>query len=401
MVAGSAALAQDYIRFGPVGEGATHYTPGYDRSFVREWHSNPPKGYPTLSKANVAPTRAAVERYKSIVTDGGFPTVPSVELEPGVTDPAVAILRVRLLASGDLAESTDHPNFFGSEVEESVKRFQAANGLAPTGVVDKRTLAALNVPAEVRLKQLRANLARLTDLSRITVKRYVLVNIPAAQIETIENDVVVHRFAGVVGKPDRPTPELRSTISSLAFNPPWTLPPTVIREDLIPKGRDMQSKGQGSVLVKYGIDAYAGGKKIAPDSLDWGSSRVQQLTYRQAPGKDNPLGFLKINFANSSSVYMHDSPKESVFGRNFRAASSGCVRVQNIERLATWLLTGQGTAEQVAHLRQTGETRTVGLRRPVALYFAYVTAWATKDGVIQFRPDIYLKDGVGEIAAAY
>ena len=168
----------------------------------------------------------------------------------------------------------------------------------------------------------------------------MLVNIPAAQIEVVEGDTVVSRHSGVVGKPDRPTPLLRSSISELNFNPMWTLPPTVIKEDLIPKGQDMQKSG-GSVLEKYGIDAYEGGKKINPSSIDWNSSKPLQLTYRQAPGKDNPLGFLKINFANSSSVYMHDFPKESIFGRNFRAASSGCVRVQNIEKLAAWLLRGQ------------------------------------------------------------
>ena len=124
-----------------------------------------------------------------------------------------------------------------------MKRFQASNGLAPTGIVDKRTIAALNVPAEVRLTQLKANLTRLTDLAKIVGKRYVLVNIPAAQIEAVENNTVVSRHSGVVGKPDRPTPLLRSTITELNFNPMWTLPPTVIKEDLIPKGRDMQKNG--------------------------------------------------------------------------------------------------------------------------------------------------------------
>ncbi len=304
-------------------------------------------------------------------------------------------------ASGDLGESSSYPNYYGNDLDTAVKRFQASNGLAPTGIVDKRTIAALNVPAEVRLAQLKANLTRLTDLTKIVGKRYVLVNIPAAQIEAIENGAVFQRHSGVVGKPDRPTPMLRSTITDLAFNPTWTLPPTVIKEDLIPKGRDMQTKGAESVLVKFGIDAYEGGKKIDPETIDWSSSRPLSLSYRQVPGKDNPLGFLKINFANSSSVYMHDSPKESLFGRNFRAASSGCVRVQNIEELATWLLTGQGSAEQVEHLKESGQTKMVRLRKPVSLYFAYVTAWATPDGVIQFRPDIYQKDGVGEIAAAY
>jgi murein L,D-transpeptidase YcbB/YkuD len=255
----------------------------------------------------------------------------------------------------------------------------------------------------VRLKQLKSNLSRLSGLTKLVSKtRYVLVNIPAAQVEVIEGDTVVSRHSGVVGKPDRPTPLLRSSISQLNFNPTWTLPPTVIKEDLIPKGQSMQ-KGEQSVLEKYGIDAYEGGKKLAPGSIDWNSSRPLRLTYRQAPGKDNPLGFLKINFANSSSVYMHDSPKESIFGRNFRAASSGCVRVQNIEKLAAWLLQGQkGWDEaQIESIKESGKTKNVNVRRPVPLYFIYVTAWATEDGVVQFRPDIYQKDGVGEIAAAY
>jgi L,D-transpeptidase YcbB len=401
--AGACALAQG-IQFGPSGDGpgASRGDAAYDREFVKEWQTNPPKGFPTLSKANVAATKVAVDRYAQIAEAGGFIPLPDIQLQPGETQPAVALLRRRLAASGDLNEETSYPNFYGSEVEKAVMRFQASNGLAPTGMLDKRTIAALNVPAEVRLTQLKVNLERLTDLTKIVGKRYVLVNIPAAQVEAIQNNTVVLRHAGVVGKPDRPTPQLRSTITDLNFNPTWTLPPTVIKEDLIPKGQDMQSRGQ-NVLEKFGIDAYEGGKKVPSGSIDWSSSKPLQLSYRQAPGKDNPLGFLKINFPSASSVYMHDSPKESLFGRNFRAASSGCVRVQNIEDLATWLLQGQPgwTKEQVEAMRENGQTKIVKLKKPVTLYFAYITAWATEDGVIQFRPDVYQKDGVGEVAAAY
>jgi L,D-transpeptidase YcbB len=398
----STAAAQD-LHFGPVGEGPAAATGGYDRNFIREWQANPPKGFPTVSKANIAPTEAAVARYKQIVDNGGFVAVPEGELERGITHDAVGLLRQRLKASGELSEDTSYPNFFNGDLETAVKRFQASNGLAPTGIADKRTIAALNVPAEVRLKQLKENLNRLKGLSKLVAKnRYVLVNIPAAQIEVVEGAAIVSRHAGVVGKPDRPTPLLRSTIAELNFNPMWTLPPTVIKEDLIPKGQDMQKAGK-SVLEKFGIDAYEGGKKINPASIDWNSSRPLRLTYRQAPGKDNPLGFLKINFANSNSVYMHDSPKESIFGRNFRAASSGCVRVQNIEGLAGWLLQGQSgwDAAQIEQIKQSGERKNVRVKRPVPLYFVYVTAWATEDGVVQFRPDVYQKDGVGEVAAAY
>jgi murein L,D-transpeptidase YcbB/YkuD len=374
----------------------------YDREFVRTWEANPPRGFPTLAAANIEAMKTAIRRYGDVVAQGGWPTVPDRVLELGMTDPAVALLSERLIASGDLRGQGPSARFDGA-LEKAVKRFQASNGLSPTGVVDKRTVAALNVPAVVRLKQLKVNQARLMEYARSMPRRYVLVNIPAQQVEAVENDRVVSRHAGVVGKPDRPSPVLRSAVHELNFNPVWTLPPTVISQDLIPKGVDMQRKGQ-NVLLKYGIDAYDGsGRKLAPESIDWSSPQVRNLTFRQQPGKENPMGFLKINFHNAFSVYLHDTPSESIFGRNFRAASSGCVRVQGIETLAAWLLADNGgwSESRVAEMKTTGERQDVKLRRPVPLYFVYITAWVTEDGVVQFRRDLYLKDGLGAVAAAY
>jgi murein L,D-transpeptidase YcbB/YkuD len=372
-----------------------------DRSFVKEWEATPPKGYPTLSPANVAATKIAIRRYTDIVAAGGWQQLPDIQLQQGVSHPAVALLRQRLLLSGDLREQGAGTSF-DFYVDKAVKRYQASNGLAPTGVVDKRTIAAFNIPAESRLKQLKANLARLTELSRAAGKRYVVVNIPAAQIEAVENDRIVSRHAGVVGKPDRPTPILNSAIHELNFNAVWHLPPTVIEKDLIPKGQEMARQGQ-SVLVKYHIDAYGtDGKKLDPNKINWSAPAAKSLTYRQQPGPENPLGFVKINFNNSHSVYMHDTPSQSLFGRNFRAASSGCVRVHGIEQLAAWVLADQGwRPEHVLQMKESGERRDVTLKKAVPLHFVYITAWATEDGVVQFRRDIYQKDGIGAMAAAY
>ncbi|HXF55849.1 MAG TPA: L,D-transpeptidase family protein [Hyphomicrobiaceae bacterium] len=374
----------------------------YEREFVREWEANPAKGLPTLSPANIEATKAAIKRYANVVKIGGWRALPDVQMQAGTNDPAVALLRQRLMLSGDLKETALIAEHFDYSLENAVKRFQASNGLPPSGIVDKRTIAALNVPATARLRQLEVNLGRLQELARSIGKRYVVVNIPAAQIEAVENDKVVSRHAGVVGKIDRPTPVLRSAIHQMNFNPEWILPPTVIEKDLIPKGRELQRVKQ-SVLIKYGIDAYDGnGRKLDPAKLDWNSGQVQGLQYRQQPGKDNPLGFLKINFHNSYSVYMHDTPSESLFGRNFRAASSGCVRVQGIEQLAAWLLADDGwSLEKIVAMKESGERRDVRLKRPVPLYFAYITAWATPDGVVQFRRDLYQKDGLGAKAADY
>lgn len=398
-----ATVAQDW---GPFGSGSP--APGggaqYDRKFVREWEAKPPRGFPTIAAANIDAMKAAIARYSQIVARGGWPEVPDVQMEMGSNSPAVAVLRQRLSISGDLREPASFPSQFDFYVEKAVKRFQASNGLSPTGIVDKRTVVALNIPAQTRLRQLQANLPRLTELARSTSKqRYVLVNIPAAQVEAVDNDQVVSRHAGVVGKIDRPTPVLKSAVHELNFNAVWHLPPTVIEKDLIPKGREMQRSGK-SVLAQYGIDAYdATGRKLDPDRIDWSSPATRGLAFKQQPGKDNPLGFVKINFHNQYSVYMHDTPSDGIFGRNFRAASSGCVRVMGIEHLVTWMLAGEPgwSLERVQQMRSSGERLDVKLKRPVPLYFAYITAWATEDGVVQFRRDLYQKDGSGPVASAY
>lgn len=400
------ALAQDSGAWVPFPGRKTAPGPAsepYDRQFIKEWENNPPKGYPTVSPQNLAPMQAAIKRYGDIVARGGWSLIAEDAMATGSSGPAVAILHDRLLMSGDLREPSGHPSYFDATLEKAVKRFQASNGLSPTGVVDKRTIAALNVPAGVRLRQLKVNLTRLQEHARSTARRYVLVNIPAAQIEAIEGDLVVSRHSGVVGKPDRASPLIQSQIHEINFNPMWTLPPTVIEKDLVPKGREMQAKGQ-SVLLKFGIDAYDGsGRLVQPSTINWSSQGVQTLTFRQKPGPENPLGFLKINFHNAHAVYMHDTPSETLFGRNFRAASSGCVRVRGIEHLAAWLLSGTGawTAERIASMRESGQTLNVALKSPVALSWVYITAWATEDGVVQFRRDIYSRDGVGDTASTY
>lgn len=371
-----------------------------DRDFIRQWEASPPKGYPTLSPNNTIPMKAAIIRYTAIVAKGDWRALPDVKLERGSNHPAVALLRERLALSGDLKD-TDSSGGFDYYVEKAVKRYQASNGLAPTGIVDKSTTTAMNVPAASRLKQLRANLARLGEFAKAP-RKYVLVNIPAAQVEAVDSDTVVSRHAGVVGKIDRPTPILKSSIQELNFNAVWHLPPTVIEKDLIPKGQEMARRGQ-SVLVKYKIDAYGGdGRKLDPIKVNWSGAEARGLTYRQQPGPENPLGFVKMNFPNAHSVYMHDTPGQSLFGRNFRAASSGCVRIAGIENLAAWVVAEQGwKPEHVRQMKETGERRDVKLSRPVPLYFVYITAWATEDGVIQFRRDIYQKDGIGALASAY
>ena len=370
-----------------------------EREFIRDWEMNPAKGFPTLSPNNAGPMKAAIARYAAIAAKGGWRRLPDVKLQQGDTHAAVVILRERLRLSGELKDA-DASDYFSYELDQAVRRYQQANGLAPTGTLDKSTVAAMNVPAASRLKQLRANLARLGEIGKVP-RKYIAVNIPAAQIEAIENDKVASRHAGIVGKIDRPTPILKSSIQQLNFNPVWHLPPTVIQEDLIPTGQKMARRGE-SVLVKFKIDAYGGdGRKLDPRKVSWDTA--QGLTFRQQPGPENPLGFVKMNFPNAHSVYMHDTPLKSLFGRNVRFESSGCVRVHNVEGLVAWILrdTPGWSLERVLSMKQSGEQADVKLSKPLPVYFVYISAWSTPDGVVNFRPDIYNHDGTALTASNY
>jgi L,D-transpeptidase YcbB len=399
------AAVDDWMKFDG-GSSSDNWDPGFDRSFARQWETQPARGFPTISPSNLDNMKASIKRYADVVARGGWANLPLVDLRVGKTHPAVAALRQRLKAEGDLTEDSGYPETFDSYVEKGVKAAQERNGLPPTGVVDKATVMALNVPASARLRQLRTNLVRIQTLAAPTKGKYIIVNVPAAQIEAVENDKVVSRHAGVVGKVDRPTPLLQSQIVEVNFNKEWILPPTVIKEDLVPKARN-GAKGY-EVFKKYGVDiyqdynAYAKHQPLDPATVNWSSPTANNLFFAQKPGEDNPLGFLKINFWNPYSVYMHDTPSKSIFSRNFRAESSGCVRVQNIPQLASWILADEGwNLQRVNEMKQKGETLNVQVKTKIKLYFAYVTAWATPDGAAHFRRDLYNHDGVGVTATAY
>lgn len=378
--------------------------PARDRALATQAEAQPDRGYPTLSKDNIERTKAAIKQYAELVAQGGWPQLPAIELRTGMSNPAVVQLRRRLQATGDLQAYGGYPEVYDSYVEQAVKRVQWRHGVPPTGFLDQVTIDALNVPAIARLRQLRTNLTRLQSLVPTTPPgKYVLVNIPAAQIEAVNNNQVVSRHTGVVGKPDRPSPLVTSAIEEVNFNKEWVVPPTVLKYDLVPKGRDGED-----VLAKYKIDAYASreayqrGQKLDPTQIDWSTDAPLHYFYVEGPGEENPLGYVKINFASPHGVYMHDTPGQSVFSQSFRAESSGCVRVQNVHQLVAWLLEDNGwTVQQVLRMKQSGERLTVRLKKRVPLFWAYITAWATQDGTVQFRNDIYRKDGLETVASAY
>ena len=379
---------------------------GFDRSAAREWEMNPPKGFPTLEKGNIPLMKEAIKRYAKIVSNGGWRTIPvsKTKYYVGIKRDQVALIRRRLELTGDLKKSSSYSTVYDYYVEQAVKRFQIRHGLTPSGLVDKRTLSALNVPARIRLRQLRTNVARMYGLVRKAAKSYVMVNIPAQQIEAVENGRIVSRHAAVVGKIDRQTPRLRSKIHQINFNPYWNVPQSIVAKDLVPKARAEAKKGRTDLLNRYRISAFDGnGRKVNPNKINWSSSAVLNYRYRQDPWKDNSMGFVKINFHNAHAVYMHDTPSKSLFGRNLRANSSGCIRVQNVKQLVTWLLreNSDWSRARVDDMQKNGKRLDVSAKSKTPVYFVYVTSWATKDATVHFRRDLYKLDGVGATAAKY
>lgn len=392
-----------WMRFGANYGNSGDWQQPYDRGFARKYESQPVRGYPTVQRENIAPLKVAIKRYATIVSKGGWSKISKkYALKVGNSGPLVKQLRKRLEITGDLKIKAGFFSTFDYYVERAVKRFQKRHGLTPTGYVDKTTIMALNVPASSRLRQLRINLTRVQSLERKKSKRYVFVNIPAAQIEAIEDGRVVSRHSGIVGKLDRQTPILNSKISRISFNPYWTVPPTVLRKDLIPKARQYAQRGR-DILKIYHMTAFdRSGKKLNPKTIDWNSDKVFNYVYRQDPWEDNSMGFVKIHFPNKHAVFLHDTPSKSLFGRNFRADSSGCVRVQNVQQLVAWILKDDGwTNDRVAGIKRSKETLNVRPKKRIPVVLAYVTAWATPDGMVQFRRDVYGRDNVDVTASAY
>ena len=351
---------------------------------------------PIFSPMTVVYVEQAISQHASILAQGGWPIVPAgKKLRLGVVDPDVVLLRKRLMMSGDLATAAGISEAFDTYVDAAVKRFQARHGLPDDGVLGKYSYAAMNIGADVRLGQLETNLVRLRSMSGFLGDRYVMVNVPAAQIEAVEMDRVALRHTAIVGKVDRQTPILNSKINEIIVNPYWTAPESIVRKDIIPLMRkNPQYLAENHIRI-YGPD----GSELDPATIDWSTEDAAKFMFRQDPGAGNAMASVKINFPNQHATYMHDTPQQSLFDKLMRFDSSGCVRVQNVRDLVTWLLRDTPGWDR-QHFEQTiksGESVPVQLAEPVPVYFTYVSAWSTGDGVAHFRDDIYGRDGVDEL----
>lgn len=353
---------------------------------------------PVLGREAPVYMQQAIMQYQQIVQNGGWPEVPASQqrLQIGVSDPSVQALRQRLMVSGDLPREAGISSAFDSYVDGALKRFQARHGLPADGVSGEYTTKALNVSAQIRLAQLQTNLVRIQSMSGDLGQRHLMVNIPAAAIEAVENERVVLRNTAVVGRASRPTHVINSKIYEVILNPYWTAPRSIVEKDIVPL---MQK--DPTYLERNNIRLIDGkGQEVSPTTVDWFAPKAPNLMFRQDPGKINAMSSTKINFHNPNNEYMHDTPQQGLFNKLMRFESSGCVRVQNVRDLTSWLLrdTPGWSRQEMERVIASRVNTPIKLAQEVPVYFVYITAWSAKDGVVQFRDDIYGKDGNAELA---
>lgn len=335
--------------------------------------------------ARPAPTGLAAARdaYAAIVAAGGWPQLSTTEkLELGSQAPEVLTLRTRLQLSGDLAMEVPASDVFDAVLDEAVRRFQRRHGLEVDGIVGPRTRAALNVSAAERLATIKLNLRRIEALPLVAGTQLVL-NIAGAELTVLEDGKPVATHRAIVGRSDWQTPLLTSAITRLDLNPVWTVPPRIVREELLPSIR----KNPG-YLEREGIRA----------SRD---PQTGQVTYRQPAGPDNPLGVVRFFFPNPHAVFLHDTPGKALFERAQRNFSHGCVRVERALELALYLLRNETAwpVDRITAVLDSGVTEEAMLTRPVPITLTYLTAWVDTAGVLQFRNDVYRRDAAEVLGA--
>jgi L,D-transpeptidase YcbB len=341
---------------------------------------------------------AAQQKYSGIVAQGGFPRVPSGTFKKGASNTEIGILNKRLYIEGYLRIEGTAGKFaevYTSATADAVARFQRNHGLMASGKVDSNTLAELNVSADKRLVTISANIPRAAVYELGVGDRYLVVNIPAQQIETVSRGRVVTRHNAIVGRPARPTPVVMTPLETVRFNPYWNAPVSIVEKDILPKLKNsLQYLEDANIKILEGGPT---GPEVDPHTLDFSNLVADNYLFRQEPGPHNAMATAKIEFKSPFGIYLHDTPEKQMFNSDNRFFSSGCIRVEKMPLLVQWVLNGQDgyNASHIATMAETLERLDVAIAVAPQLRVAYLTAWPTSGGTVAFRHDIYELDGTG------
>jgi len=368
--------------------------------------------------------RERLKEHRALAAAGGWPTIADgPAIKPGMSDPRVPVLRSRLQFTRDLpaggaappappqggsrtpaapapevlappeAAAASAEDFYDAELEAAVKRFQERHGLTADGAFGPATRAAMNVPVEQRIDQIRINLERARWVLHEMKGEFVLVDVAGFYVSYFRDDEPIWTSKVIVGRPYRETPIFRSLITYVVLNPTWTIPPGILVKDKLPiLKRDPGYLKRNNIRV---LDS--AGREVNPYSVNWGqygAGRLPPYQLRQDPGEDNALGLVKIMFPNPYLVYLHDTPSKSLFDQDQRTFSSGCIRVQKAFELAELVLNdpSRWNQETLAAAVATKKMQTVNLAKPVPVLLLYWTAQPLPNGQVVFRNDVYGRD---------
>lgn len=314
--------------------------------------------------------------YYNIVKSGGWQTVSfkGKSLKPGATSPAVAQIKRRLQMTGDMI-GNDTSQVFNDTLEMAVKTFQKRHGYNTDGVIGPNVLKEMNVPAEKRLQQILMNMERMRWVPAKHSGNLIVVNIPEFVLHVYEDKGKVFDMNVVVGKEGNNTMMFNGDLNQVVFSPYWNVPPSIVKEEILPAinrnpgyldAQNMEQVGNDGDLPKI----------------------------RQKPGPGNALGQVKFLFPNSFNIYFHDTPSKSLFEKDMRAFSHGCIRLSDPFKMAQYLLRNQPAwdEEKILEAMNAGEEKYVKLQKAVPVVITYYTAWVDQDGQLNFRNDIYKHD---------
>jgi murein L,D-transpeptidase YcbB/YkuD len=310
----------------------------------------------------------------------------------------VLLLREKLLATNDLLPANNNGgNLFDVQLAEAVKIFQLRHGLKVDGIIGEDTLYELNISPQQRLNQIGVNIRRWQSLSNELGNRYIMVNVPAYHLDVVENGKSILGMKAIIGKPDRQTPELESTVTTLVMNPYWNIPKMIAQKDIVPKVIDdpnYLSNEHIEILQSQNDNAAI----INSTDVDWQDALNNGFKYhfRQDPGAWNALGLIKFEFENNDNVYLHDTPAKDLFDLDKRAFSSGCIRLEKPFELAAYLMRDdpKWNDERIKGMLEIGKTSYIRATKPTQIVITYITAWVDENGLLEFRDDLYGRDNI-------
>ena len=338
-----------------------------------------------------------LQRFREIKQQGGWQSFkPGPILKPGMHHRQVVQLRQRLEITGDLVEcSLRDIDIFDHALAEAVKRYQLRHGLEVDGRVGGQTRRSLNITVDAKIRQIRVNMERWRWMPRKLGKRYLMVNMTGFELYIMDNDSTVLAMPVIIGKAYRSTPSFSGLISTMEYNPYWTIPTNMTVKDFIPR-----QMNDPSFFAKKSIKLYRGwgknAREIDPQTVSWKQLDKDHFPYwlRQDPGPKNSLGRVKFLFSNPYEIYLHGTPDKHLFDRVVRAFSSGCIRVKDPVQLAAYLLNdgSQQKEEEILANIYLDSNQKVNLPIAVPIYLVYWSAWVGQDGSMNFRHDIYGRD---------